>query len=168
MNRDRATQNRTCSTTATTATIMPNAPLARPTVTPSRPMTLASGQRPVNDAASKPAASGRVRSGYSASVAGSSVLSTPKTMIGAISQPNANTVKMTEVSSTDVLLPRNPARTRKVKIASSTANTELMMKEIFAELDERSALTSRRSFSWTRSRAMTAPPCRSHAAPPDR
>ncbi len=161
-------QNRTCSTTAATATVMPSPPLARPTVTPSRPMTLASGQKPVNDAASRPTASGRVRSGYSASVAGSSVLSTPKTMIGAISQPNANTVKMTEVSSTDVLLPRNPARTRKAKIASSTANAELMMKEIFAELDERSALTSRRSFSWTRSRATTAPPHRSHAVPPGR
>jgi hypothetical protein len=60
MNRDRAMQNRTSSTTATTATITPNAPVARPTVTPSRPMTLASGQKPVNDAASRPAASGRV------------------------------------------------------------------------------------------------------------
>ena len=168
MNRARTTQNRTCSTTATTATITPNPPLARPTVTPSRPMTFASGQKPVNDAASKPAASPRVRSGYSASAEGSSVLSMPKTMTGAVSQPNANTVKMTEVSSTDVLLPRSPASTRKAMIASRTANAELTMKEIFAESDERSALTSRRSFSWTRSRATTAPPRRPHAVPPGR
>ena len=52
--------------------------------------------------------------------------------IGAISQPNANTVKMTAVRSTDVLLPRNAARTTNVPIASSTANTVLMMKEILA------------------------------------
>src|SRR6478752_2141769 len=69
-NRDRAMQNRTCSTTAATATITPSPPLAKPTVTPSRPTTLASGQKPVNDAASRPTASGRVRSGYSASVEG--------------------------------------------------------------------------------------------------
>ena len=106
-NRASVMQNSTCSTTATTATITPNPPLARPTVTPSRPTTLASGQAPVAEAASRPTASGRVRSGYRASVAGSSVLSRPKTKIGTISQPNANTVKMTEVSSTDVLLPRN-------------------------------------------------------------
>ena len=56
-------QNRTCSTTATTATSRPSAPWARPTVTPSRPIRLASGQAPAADAASSPTASGRVRSG---------------------------------------------------------------------------------------------------------
>ncbi len=110
-NRASVMQNSTCSTTATTATSRPSAPRARPTVTPSRPSTLASGQAPVADAASSPTASGRMRSGYSASEAGSRVPSRPKAKIGRISQPNANTVKQTVVRSTDALDPRNRART---------------------------------------------------------
>ena len=62
-NRAIVMQNSTSSTTATTAMTRPNAPLASPTVTPSRPTTLASGQAPVAEAASSPTASGRVRSG---------------------------------------------------------------------------------------------------------
>ena len=56
-------QNSTWSSTATTATSTPNRPRASPTVTPSRPITLASGQAPVAEAASSPTASGRMRSG---------------------------------------------------------------------------------------------------------
>ncbi len=62
-NRDRAMQNSTCNPTAITATIRPSAPLASPTVTPSRPITLASGQAPVAEAASSPVMSLRVRNG---------------------------------------------------------------------------------------------------------
>ena len=73
-----------------TATMHARPPRARPTVTPSSPITLASGHAPAAEAASSPTASERVRSGYSASVAGSSVPSRPKDMIGRISQPKAN------------------------------------------------------------------------------
>src|SRR5690349_24741843 len=89
-NRASVMQNSTSSTTATTAMTSPVRPRASPTVTPSRPTTLASGQAPAADAASSPTASGRVRSGYRASVAGSRVLSRPNATIGRISQPNAN------------------------------------------------------------------------------
>ena len=106
-------QNSTCSTTATTATSRPSGPRASPTVTPSRAIRLATGQAPAAEAASSPTASGRVRSGYSASVAGSRVPSRPNAKIGRISQPSANTVKMTVVRSTDALRPRNRARTAK-------------------------------------------------------
>ena len=53
-NRASVMQNSTCSTTATTATSRPSAPRASPTVTPSRPIRLASGQAPVAEAASRP------------------------------------------------------------------------------------------------------------------
>ena len=56
-------QNSTWSSTATTATSTPDGPRASPTVTPSRPITLATGQAPVAEAASRPTASGRRRSG---------------------------------------------------------------------------------------------------------
>ena len=56
-------QNSTWSSTATTATTTPDRPRASPTVTPSRPITLASGQAPVAEAASSPVTSGRMRSG---------------------------------------------------------------------------------------------------------
>jgi hypothetical protein len=56
-------QNSTCSSTASTAMIRPSAPRATPTVTPIRPITLASGHAPVAEAASSPTASWRVRSG---------------------------------------------------------------------------------------------------------
>ena len=44
--------------------------------------------------------------------------------------------------------------------ASTGAKIAFISSTIFAEPDERSALTIRRSFSWTRSRATTAPPRR--------
>ena len=56
-------QNSTCSSTASSAASSPRTPWARPMVTPSRPTTLATGQAPVAEAASRPTASGRVRSG---------------------------------------------------------------------------------------------------------
>src|SRR5215472_5449064 len=45
-NRASVMQNSTSSSTAATATSTPSGPLASPTVDPSRPSTLASGQRP--------------------------------------------------------------------------------------------------------------------------
>ena len=77
-NRASVMQNSTSSRTASSATNRPSPPRASPTVTPSRPITLASGQAPVAEAASSPTASGRVRTGYRASVAGSRVPSRPK------------------------------------------------------------------------------------------
>ena len=56
-------QNSTWSSTATTAMSTPDRPRASPMVTPSRPITLASGQAPAADAASSPTTSGRMRSG---------------------------------------------------------------------------------------------------------
>jgi hypothetical protein len=56
-------QNSTWNTTATTAMTTPDTPRASPTVTPSRPITLASGQAPAAEAASRPVTSGRMRSG---------------------------------------------------------------------------------------------------------
>ncbi len=158
-------QNSTCSATATTATSRPSGPRARPTITPSRPSRLATGQAPAADAASNPTASGRVRSGYSCSVAGSRVPSRPNAKIGRTSQPSANAVKMTVVRSTDALRPRNRARTKKTPTATTTAKNVLRMNEVRAAVDERSALSTSRSFSWTRTRAMTAPP---HRLPADR
>ena len=136
----------------------PSPPRARPIVTPSRPSTLAAGQAPVADAASSPAASGRVRRGYRASAAGSSVPSRPKTKIGQSSQPIAKMLKMTVVRSTDALSARNWARSQKVAIATSRANVVLVRNETRAAVDERIAFPSMRSFSSTRSRAMTVPP----------
>ena len=167
-NRASVMQNSTCSSTASTAISTPTPPWASPTVTPSRPITLASGQMPVAEAASSPTASGRRRSGNRASVAGSRVPSRPKAISGTISQPNANTVKITVVRSTDALLPCRLARVTKTPAATSTAATELVMKAALAPVDARSALRSRRSFSWTRSRATTVPPRRSPAGRPGR
>ncbi len=62
-NRAIVMQNSTSSTTASKAMSKPNPPRASPTVTPSRPTRLASGQAPAAEAASSPTASGRVRSG---------------------------------------------------------------------------------------------------------
>ena len=62
-NRASVMQNSTSSRTASSAMNRPNPPRASPTVTPSRPTRLASGQAPVAEAASSPTASGRVRSG---------------------------------------------------------------------------------------------------------
>ena len=105
-NRASVIQNMICSSTASTAMSRPSAPLASPAVTPSRPIRLASGQAPVAEAASRPTASGRVRSGYRASVAGSSVPSSPNVISGRISQPNAKMVKTTVVTSTAALAGR--------------------------------------------------------------
>ena len=167
-NRASTMQNSTWSSTATTATSRPSGPRASPTVTPSRPITLASGQAPVAEAASRPTASGRVRSGYSASVAGSSVPSRPNTSSGRISQPNANTVNTAAVWVTGAADPRSRASTMNVPNATSTAKTVLMMNEILAGRDARSALVSSCSFSWTRSRAMSVPPPRWPANRPGR
>ena len=167
-NRARTMQNSTCSSTATTATTTPAAPRARPTVTPSRPSTLAAGQAPVAEAASSPTASGRVRSGYSASVAGSRVASRPNASSGRMSQPNANTVNTTELTSTAAALPCRAARPAKVPAATSTAKIVLVMKETLAPVDRRIALRSRRSFSWMRSRAMTVLPRRRPGIRPGR
>jgi len=108
--RARVMQNSTCSATATTATNRPSGPLASPTITPSRPIRLAAGQAPVAEAASSPTESGRVRSGYSASVAGSRVLSRPNAKIGRISQPSANAVKMTVVKASAGFMTRRIVR----------------------------------------------------------
>ena len=61
--RARVMQNSTWSGTATSAMTRPARPRASPTVTPSSPITFASGQAPAAEAASSPAASGRTRSG---------------------------------------------------------------------------------------------------------
>ncbi len=166
--RARVMQNSTCSATATTATSRPSGPLASPTSTPSSPIRLATGHAPAADAASSPAASGRVRTGYSCSVAGSRVPSRPNAKIGRVSQPNAKTVKITVVRSTDALRPRNRARTAKVPAATTTAKNVLTMNEISADVDERRPLSTSRSFSRTRSRATTAPPRRVRAGRPGR
>ena len=158
--RARVMQNSTCSATATTATSRPSGPLASPTVTPSRPIRLAAGQAPAAEAASSPTASGRVRSGYSCSVAGSRVPSRPNAKIGRVSQPSANAVKMTVVRSTDALRPRNRARTVKAADRHHDGEERAEDERGLRGVDERSALSSSRSFSWTRSRAMTAPPHR--------
>ena len=139
-NRASVMQNSTCSSTATSAMSTPTARGPARSVTPSRPITLASGQAPVAEAASSPVASGRVRSGYRASVAGSRVASRPKASIGRISQPNAKTVKITEVRSTAALCPRSEASSANTPIATSTAKAVLMMNETLARLDDRSAL----------------------------
>ena len=151
-------QNSTCSSTAISAMSTPDRPRANPITTPSRPITLAAGQAPVAEAASSPMASGRVRSGYRAIVAGSRVLSRPKASNGRISQPKAKTVNITEVRTTAVLWPCNEASSANMPSAVSTAKAVLVMNEALARLDDRSALASRRSFSRTRSRAMTIPP----------
>ena len=101
-------------------------------------------------------------------MAGSSVPSRPNENSGRISQPNANTVKTAAVWATAAVWPRSAARTANAPMASSTAKTRLVMKEILAPVDERSAFVSRRSFSWTRSRAMTVPPRRLPSRRPGR
>ena len=125
---------------------------------PSSPIRLASGQAPVAEAASRPMISGLVRSGYSASVAGSKVLSRPKAMSGRTSQPNANVVYTVAVRSTAAPLCRSAASPAKVPMATRSANVELTMKETLAPPVERSALRTSRSFSWTKIRATTVPP----------
>jgi len=62
-NRASVMQNSNSSTTAASATRKPNAPLASPMVTPSRPSRVAIGQAPAAEAATSPTASGLVRSG---------------------------------------------------------------------------------------------------------
>src|SRR6516225_5867412 len=111
-------------------------------VTPSKPSTLAAGQAPAAEAASSPTTSERVRSGYRAIVAGSSVPSRPKAKIGQSSQPIAKMLKMTVVRSTDALRKRNWASSQKVPIATSTANVVLTTNETLAAVDERSALAT--------------------------
>ena len=75
---------------------------------------------------------------------------------------------MTVVRSTDALWPRSAARPAKVPTATSTANVVLTTKATLACVDERSALRSKRSFSWTRSRATTVPPRRPPSNQPGR
>ncbi len=167
-NRARVRQNSTCSSTASTAMITPAGPRASPTVTPSRPIRVAAGHGPVADAASRPTASGRVRSGYRASVAGSSVVSRPNTTSGRISQANANKVKTTVVRSTAALWPRSRASPAKTPAATSTARIVLVMNAALAPVDARSALRISWSLSWTRSRATSAPLRRPPCARPGR
>ena len=165
-NRARVMQNSTCSSTATGAMSRPGAPRASPTVTPSRPITLASGQTPAAEAASRPTASGRARSGYGASVAGSRVASRPKEKIGRTSQANANMVNTAVASSTAPPWPRIPARLVKTAIATTAATVVLRMNPILARRDQRTALPSERSFRLTMSQATTAHPRRPPARRP--